>query len=206
MKTNDTIVITNGTLNVELSQSEWHTAVEDARRATAQRGDQTPEQWARGIILNRESLRRRRQAERDALAAQTQFVRDHTPNTAWIPPIQRCLEEFLPTGWYSLDRDGLLADTGVRFTWEAVADVGILYLATEAAAESVQPTEEESKAMRLLDRDIDRNVMPLSQFDHLHAVIAPYAAENGKSVDVHRARLRAEFGVNAQTADSDTSE
>lgn len=194
-----TITIKNETLSVEIPETEWQKSVESARLASAQRGHQTPEQWARGIILNREARRRQIAAEKERIEKKNKFIQDHAPQ-AWVFPITRCLDEFLPTGYYTLDPEGLLADTGVRHGWEAVADIGILYLATEHAGNTVDLDHGQADAMRRLDADCERNVMPMAQFDHLQRVLEPYNQQHHQTLDEHRKTLRLKFGVKQQLA------
>jgi hypothetical protein len=92
-------------------------------------------------------------------------------------------------------------EDAAEYGWEAIADIGTLYMAGWAASDECRPTDDEASAMHKLDADCERNAMPMSQWDNLQRIIEPYAADHAAAVAKHRARLREQFGIRQHTAE-----
>ena len=193
-----TITIQNDKLSLELTQEQWDQAVASAK--TALRGNQTPEQWARCIILTREARRLQRKNDHEAEMAQYGFVAKHITHPEWMEPVAVCLKEFLPTGWYRLTADGLLAqgvrpDSDFLMNWADVAYAGILFMATNMALADTSSTDQQSMAMRHLEKDADRNALPIGQFCHLQDITKPYFSDFQESAAKYRSQLSTKYNI-----------
>lgn len=173
--------LTNAKISLRITDEEWNKSVESAKTAIPVRmGDQTPEQWARGILLSREFSRIERENLAAWAAAEKRMIQENLPNPDWFELVMQCVNLFTADGRYTVHADGLhttdlLDDSRVIvFSWEQVCKIGITILSGFLASEELNMTDGERNAMRLLDRDARNGVMPFGQFCRMQDAVREY--------------------------------